>query len=417
MRQPPSGAAEFTTVEPVPIERAEPNRSLSTPWRPAERNAQLDGIQGTWPQQWAAAPVPQSPDAPAYSDEDERRPSPWQQSIDLREHIDDPELATGTPQLVCLPGGRVDPSAMDVAVPPYAVGPEIEQGRAPTPLGPAPTPSGSPAQAPPGSPPVPPWGAPQPHYPATGGVRRKPLLVVGIAALVVVGAATATTAALTGHESGDADSGGARPSMVSALATDQPAQPPSTSTAPHGNPKAEAPMVPGYQVVLAPESGAAYDVPAGWAVAPPSTAGGFGEGNRAISGKGYATDGKNYCPGSTRTVAFITGSKNLDSTGAATEVGAQTAKLAYPSTSSTTPSVPAALSSIDGTQHGTFVETKGTVPNARPGCATAYSIYTVAYPNDDGNFVMLIAADTGVPNAVDPQTAKRVFTTIRAHDN
>lgn len=256
-------------------------------------------------------------------------------------------------------------------------------------------------------------GGPPPHYRPNGSGPGKAVLLVGLAVLLVAGVAVGVVA-LTRSGSNDSAQGSS-PSMVSALtSTGSPA--PTTKTAPTtaGRASAETPLIPGYQAVLAPGNGAAYDVPADWTIAPQDTIGGFGNPPDTVAGKGYASEGKGYCPGSTRTVAFLTGSDTADPAGAATELGAKTAALAYQGTPGGTPGAPVPLASLDGSQHGVFVETTGTVTEAKPGCATAYSIYTAAFPADSGTFVMVIAADTGVPRALDAETAKRICTSIRA---
>ncbi|MEV6431079.1 hypothetical protein [Nocardia sp. NPDC051463] len=271
------------------------------------------------------------------------------------------------------------------------------------------------------------YGAPVQHLPPgygphgrPSGGRGKAWLAAAVAAIVVAGGAIAAVV-VADRGSDDTRAQDTPPSMVSALtptAGAQPsaAKPTGSKPAPTGTGTRNEPsVVPGYQVVVAPDRGAAYDVPADWTVASEGTFGGFGEPPNAIGGKGYASEGKSYCPGSTRTVSFLTGSKDSDSAGAATEVGTKTAQLAYHDAPAT-PSGGEPLSSLDGSQHGMFVETKGTVPQAKPGCATEYSVYTFATPTENGSFVMVIAADTGVPKAVDVATAKQIFSSVRAHE-
>ncbi|WP_433758269.1 hypothetical protein [Nocardia sp. CA-135398] len=245
--------------------------------------------------------------------------------------------------------------------------------------------------------------------------RRGAWIAAAVATLVVAGGATAAIVTAN-HGSDDAAAQNPVPSMVSALTptgSHRSTQPSTTTKAAPAN--NEAPVVPGYQVVVASDLGAAYDVPPDWTVAPDGKVGGFGEPPNAVTGKGLATDGKGYCPGSTRTVAFLTGSDDTDSATAATELGTRTAKIAYTNSPGGTPGAAQPLRSLDGSQQGMFVETKGTATKVNPGCATDYSIYTFATPTDHGNFVMVIAADTGVPNAVDAATAMRIFTSIRPH--
>ncbi|MGK8554821.1 hypothetical protein [Nocardia gipuzkoensis] len=257
-------------------------------------------------------------------------------------------------------------------------------------------------------------GGPPPYHRPRGSGRGKTLLLAGLVVLLVAGIAVGAVA-LTKRDSSDSAQGDS-PALVSALtSTGSPA--PATKTAPTtttaGPSSGKTPLIPGFQVVAAPSNGAAYDVPAGWTIAPQETIGGFGHPPDTVAGKGYASEGKGYCPGSTRTVAFLTGSDTTDPARAATELGTKTAALAYQGTPGGTPGAIVPLTSLDGSQHGAFVETTGTVTEAKPGCATAYSIYTAAFPTDSGTFVMVIAADTGVPHALDAETAKRICTSIR----
>ncbi|MEV4126874.1 hypothetical protein [Nocardia sp. NPDC049707] len=245
--------------------------------------------------------------------------------------------------------------------------------------------------------------------------RRIAWIAAAVAVVVVAGGAAAAILTAS-HGSDDTTAQNPAPSMVSALTptvSHTSTQPTTTKHAPANH---ETPVVPGYQVVVASDLGAAYDVPADWTVAPDGKIGGFGEPPNAVTGKGLATDGKSYCPGSTRTVAFLTGSPDTDSATAATELGTRTAQIAYSNSPGGTPGAAQPLSSLDGSQQGMFVETKGTATKANPGCATEYSVYTFAAPTDNGNFVMVIAADTGVPNAIDAVTAQRIFTSIRPHE-
>ncbi|WP_068063095.1 hypothetical protein [Nocardia xishanensis] len=244
--------------------------------------------------------------------------------------------------------------------------------------------------------------------PRTAGGRA--WLGIGVAATVLVAGAVAVVVA-GGTDEASADG---TPSMVSALTTSAGTRAPARRQAAQPGP----PVVPGYQVVVVPDSAAAYDVPADWTVGDPGASGGFGKPPNTVGGKGYATEGKNYCQGSTRTVAFVTGSDNTDTVGAATELGTKTAKIAYSnSPGGGIPGAPQPLESLDGAQHGTFVETRGAITDAKPGCATEYSVYTFATSADIGSFVMVIAADTGVPNAVDSESAKRIFRSVRSFES
>ncbi|MFR9752637.1 hypothetical protein ACL02S_16590 [Nocardia sp. 004] len=263
----------------------------------------------------------------------------------------------------------------------------------------------------------PPNGSP-PHHQPNGRGRGKIALLTG-AVVLLVAAVTIGALAPAEPEAGDS-AHGSPPSMVSALSTGAP-QATTTNAGPTtplttNRVNDQTPRIPGYRVVVAPDNAAAYDVPADWTIAPPRAIGGFGKPPDVVAGKGYASEGKGYCPGSTRTIAFLTGSDITDPAIAATELGTKTALLAYRSAPGA-PGTPEPLTSLDGSQRGVFVATTGTVTEAKPGCATAYSVYTAAFPNEQGNFIMVIAADTGVPHALDAATAKRICTSIRPLHN
>lgn len=244
----------------------------------------------------------------------------------------------------------------------------------------------------------------------------------GVAALLLVGG-TITAVVLTRGDDAPNTTAGATPSMVSALST-TPGPPssskpkPSTTTpSPSGAASNRKPLIDGYQVVASPDRGAAYDVPAGWKVATETTIGGVGEPpGDSVVGKGYASDGRDYCPNSTRTMSLLTGSKNADNAAAGAELGTKAAPLAYQG-SQGTPGPAQPLKSIDGRTEGMFTETTGTVPAPKPGCASTFSVYTYAFEGaKDGSFVMVMIADTGVPGAIDAAAAKRIFSTIRSLD-
>ncbi|MEV0250072.1 hypothetical protein AB0H76_25985 [Nocardia sp. NPDC050712] len=252
------------------------------------------------------------------------------------------------------------------------------------------------------------WSVPLP--PPQGGPKPPPRRGwIGIAVAVLVLAGGATVVALHGETE---EPSGELPEMVSALSTKPNPAAKSKAAEPTAPPNDEKPTVPGYQVVVAPDSGAAYDVPADWTVAAPDVTGKFGAPPNTVMGKGMASEGRDYCPGSTRTVALLTGSDTADSTSAALELGAKAAQ-AY--SGGANPGPPQPLASYDGSQNGVFVETKGRINNPNPGCAAEYSVYTFATPAEQGTFVMVIAADVGVPKAVDPDTAKRIFASVRPH--
>ncbi|MBF6173270.1 hypothetical protein [Nocardia blacklockiae] len=265
------------------------------------------------------------------------------------------------------------------------------------------------------------WNGPQhpptstyevpPYRPAEGGGNRTAWVFGGIGALVVVALAVTVALIVSGRNSPESGAPAAGPSMVSALTSGKGA-PPTTRPSPAAPvPSAVAPLVPGYQVVSIPERGAAYDVPQDWKIDPLGTAV-WGSPPDSVDIAGLTQDGKDYCPSYTRTNTFLTMSPQRDPGAAATDVGARMAKVGWASTAVTAGAVEP-LESLDGQLHGSFVETTGTAPPPAPGCAATFSVYTFAFPSENGSFVMTIAADTGVDKAVDKPTAKRVLASIR----
>ncbi|MGW6427156.1 hypothetical protein ACWF82_31170 [Nocardia sp. NPDC055053] len=265
-----------------------------------------------------------------------------------------------------------------------------------------------------------PYGQPIPPGPKSGG-KAAIWVAAGLAAVLLVGGGITAVALTRGDDSPTTTAGGTTPSMVSALTTtgappsSSKPKPSSTTPAPSGAAAGRTPLIEGYQVVASPDRGAAYDVPPSWKVATETTIGGVGEPpGDSVIGKGYATDGRDYCPGSTRTMSLLTGSKQADHAAAGAELGTKAAPLAYKG-STGTPGPAQPLKSIDGKTEGMFTETTGTVPNPKPGCAPTFSIYTYAFKGaKDGSFVMVMIADTGVADAIDPATAKRIFSSVRA---
>ncbi|QIS08293.1 hypothetical protein [Nocardia arthritidis] len=412
----PHGVTEQPSGTPQwPSTFGTPSKAAPTPWQAP--NGQSAQSNSPWQAPSAPAAQPDSP-RPTSGTPTAQPDSPWQAPGTAAAQSDSPWQT---------PGGTAPPASSPQASAGWG------QHQAGTSWQ-----SGGVTQYPSGADPLygnasqvgnaPQFGNPQ-QFPAAGrfgstppggqppGNRGKLLLGVGIGLLVVIALVVAVTLALSsGSPDSDAKSTGTTESLVSALTTSPgaPTKSPTAKPSPSAAAGNMAPVVPGFQVVDAPDVGAAYDVPSGWAISAQGALGGPPDG---IIGKGYAVDGKGYCPGSSRTISLLTGSDDKDSVRVATDFGAKSARAAYADPSGGKAGAPQPLASLDGLQHGTFVETRGSVSQPKPGCARQYSIYTFAMPSEeeDGNFVMVIAADTGVPNAIDAETAKRIFTSIRPH--
>ncbi|WP_280263039.1 hypothetical protein [Nocardia wallacei] len=253
-----------------------------------------------------------------------------------------------------------------------------------------------------------------PFEPPPPARNRMAWVFAGVGAVVAVALAVTVALIVSGRNSSDSGSTAGGPSMVSALTTGKgtPAANRPSATRPVPSGAAAAPLVPGYQVVPIPERGAAYDAPPEWKVDPLGTAV-WGHPPETVEIAGLAQDGKDYCPRYTRTNAFLTMSPQADPAAAAADVGVRMARVGWSATVGATPGSAENLTSLDGQLQGAFVETTGTAPPPAPGCAATFSVFTFAFPSENGNFVMTIAADTGVPQAVDRATAKQVLASIR----
>ncbi len=255
---------------------------------------------------------------------------------------------------------------------------------------------------------------PNPGRPPNSGRNRTAWVLAGVGGVVVVALAVTVAVIVSGRNSTDSGGPAGSPSMVSALTSGKAAPPTGRSSAAKPPPSAVAipPLIPGYQVVPVPERGAAYDVPQEWKIDPAGTAV-WGTPPDTVEIAGLTQEGKDYCPRYTRTNAFLTMSAQPDPAVAAADVGTRTAKVGWSPTAATTPGSVESLQSMDGQLHGAFVETTGSAPPPAPGCASTFSVFTFAFPSENGSFVMTIAADTGVDKSVDKDTAKRILSSIR----
>ncbi|GAB0103462.1 hypothetical protein JMUB6875_24350 [Nocardia sp. JMUB6875] len=265
--------------------------------------------------------------------------------------------------------------------------------------------------------PPPGYGGQQPPYPPPAGGKRPVWLFVGLGALVVAIIAAVVVVALVNSKSDEPSAKSTTtPSLISALTstTAKPTQsgrPSATKTTGAKPTTTPTAVIPGFQVVTIPDNGAAYDIPSGWKVEG-NAPGTLGTGADAIDVAGLADDGVNYCTNSVRTNVFLTQSEETDPAKAAADIGARVGRLGWTSTGST-PGSPESFQSSDGQLQGVYLETKGNATAPAAGCASTYSVYTFAFPGDNGAFVFTIAADTGVAQAVDTTLAKQILASIR----
>ncbi|MFB7720975.1 hypothetical protein [Nocardia sp. NPDC056100] len=310
-------------------------------------------------------------------------------------------------------GQQPPPTAPFTGGQPYQSAPNPYQSAPSQPYQQAPYQSGpSPYQQPP---PQPPYGPPGYGQQPPGGGKGKGWLFAGIGALVLVIIGAVVTVVLVNRGSNDPSAhGNTTPSLISALTTTPSGNKPSTSPKPTSAPKTStpAPVIPGYQVVTITENGAAYDIPKDWKLDRTGQTS-FNSGGDSVPIAGLAQDGVDYCPNYVRTNVFLSQSTETDPAKAAADISTRMAKIGWSTSTGSTPGASEPFSNTDNQLQGVYLETKGNAPPPASGCASTYSIYTFAFPGDNGAFVFTIAADTGVANSVDATLAKKILATIR----
>ncbi|MEV6772599.1 hypothetical protein AB0N05_28580 [Nocardia sp. NPDC051030] len=294
---------------------------------------------------------------------------------------------------------------------PYQQPQPYQSGAQPYQSGPQPYQSGQPPY---GGQPVPGYGPQGYAQPPGGGGRGKGWLFAGIGILIVAIVGAIVTVVVMNQGSSETSAGSSTtPSLISALTTtpgsSQPSTSPKTSTS---KTTSAAPVIPGYQTVTIPDNGAAFDIPKDWKIDRTGQSY-FGSGADRIPIAGLAQDGLEYCPNYVRTNIFLSQSTETDPTKAATDIGAKMGRVGWSTSTGSTAGAAESFSNSDGQLTGIFMETKGNAPAPAAGCASTYSIYTFAFPGENGAFVLTIAADTGVDKAVDVALAKKILASIR----
>ncbi|MFI6870712.1 hypothetical protein [Nocardia sp. NPDC050406] len=250
----------------------------------------------------------------------------------------------------------------------------------------------------------PPYGGPPQYGPPTGGGdNRKALLIGGAAvAVVLLVAVVAVVLVNRGPDTPIADPT-TTPSSTSATAT---------TTKTTTTPRTPTAQIPGYQVVVPDNIGAAWEVPGDWIRDISVTE--FGSGADVVPVAGLTTEGARYCTDFVRTNMWLSATQNADSTASAREIGERVARIGWSTGSGGTPGPAEPFTTSDGNLSGTFMETKGTFTSSDPRCAKTFSVYTFAVSGGaSSSLVLTIAADTGVDRSVDAAFAKKLMATFR----
>lgn len=176
-----------------------------------------------------------------------------------------------------------------------------------------------------------------------------------------------------------------------------------------------APATPGSKGVLIASQRVAYDVPSTWTIEPEYDTMSLTTGLGSIDGRGQATEGEDYCPGSAyRVMAAVTATTESDPAAAAKAVAKIGAAGGYSDPTGGTVGTPTALTTRSGVS-GQLVESTGPWKPALPGCtANAYAVYAFAFRNAANTLLVLtILADRGTSGEFTAEQAKQLVTSLR----
>ncbi|MFD6396763.1 hypothetical protein [Nocardia sp. NPDC060249] len=243
--------------------------------------------------------------------------------------------------------------------------------------------------------------APQQYSPPPrrGGGSGVIIAVIAVVVVLVIGVAVAVgIAASSSDESATAASTSATTTKSGPLS--------GTST---------APLAPGSKGVLIAGYRVAYDVPTAWTVHSESDTMSFSNATGAIDGRGQATEGADYCPGSVyRAMAAVTSTTETELGAAAKSVAKIAAAGGYSDPTGGKISAPTSLKTQSGIS-GQFVETSGPWTPQVPGCtANAYSVYTFGFRNAiNTTLVLTILVDRGTSGELTADQAKKMIDSLR----
>lgn len=248
----------------------------------------------------------------------------------------------------------------------------------------------------------PPYGysaAPQPYSatPRRSGGAGAIIAAVAVVVVLVIGVAVAVAVSAGSSE---------KTSAASGTTTTKAGPLTGTST---------APLTPGSKGVLIPAYRVAYDVPAGWTIHADSDPMSFSTAAGTISGRGQATEGADYCPGSVyRAMAAVTSTSETDLASAAATVAKISAGGGYSDPTGGQMSSPTLMKTQSGVS-GQFVETSGPWTPMAAGCtANAYSVYSFGFANAAGTtLVLTILVDRGTTGELTADQAKQLINSLR----
>ncbi|MEV4206045.1 hypothetical protein [Nocardia salmonicida] len=224
------------------------------------------------------------------------------------------------------------------------------------------------------------------------------IAVVGVVLLLVIGVGVAAAFAARSSDESSASAGTTTTTKAGPLS--------GTST---------APLAPGSKGVLIATYRVAYDVPSAWTIHSDSDPMSFTSATGSVDGRGQATEGADYCPGSVyRAMAAVTSSTETDLAAAAKSVAKISAAGGYSDPTGGKISTPTSLKTQSGVS-GQFVETSGAWTPQTPGCtANAYSVYTFGFRNAaNTTLVLTILVDRGTTGELTADQAQKMIASLR----
>ncbi|MFD4356275.1 hypothetical protein ACFWPX_27245 [Nocardia sp. NPDC058518] len=242
--------------------------------------------------------------------------------------------------------------------------------------------------------------APQQYSPPPrrGGGSGGIIAVVSVIVVLAIGVAVAVAFAARSSDESTTSAGSTTTTKAGPLS--------GTST---------APLAPGSKGVLIPTYRVAYDVPSAWTIHSDSDPMSFTTANGSVDGRGQATEGADYCPGSVyRAMAAVTSSTETDLAAAAKSVAKISAAGGYSDPTGGKISTPSSMKTQSGVS-GQFVETSGAWTPQIPGCtANAYSVYTFGFRNAaNTTLVLTILVDRGTTGELTADQAKKMIDSLR----
>jgi len=184
------------------------------------------------------------------------------------------------------------------------------------------------------------------------------------------------------------------------------------------------PVIPGWNTVRSPSRAALYDVPPAWTVALESALVGFESKDQKllVIGNGSASVGRGTCGENNSLAVSVVRHSDQRNLGEASTMEAQNwAYVAYRSPDDRPPTLrtgrPQTITTLSG-QRASLVRVSATTAGPVNSCGgTQGAVYALSAGGFTGQLgptvILVIVADTGLPNAVPEGEIRQILTTLR----